>query len=454
MTLDTTRERLERKLLALRPAMLTNEQFFTGQQPLAFLDPEVLETTKHRLKPLNSNLCRLAVEAVASRLAVTGFRSSPGEVVDQNLMDVWQRNGMDEQSDAAHLDALTFGRSFVMVWRGADGDPTITAESPLQVVVERDPLTRQVVAALKRWQDLDGTIHALLLTPTDVAEYVSPGAEPLDPLLAEATLSTLTLTAMRQVRRDANPFGIVPVVPIVNRPRLQHADGTSDLDDLQGLVQALGKLLTDALVASEFAAAPRRWVTGLAPSSVYPGGLSAEQRDALTDSIRESWENARASKFVAATSEESRFGAFPATDLAGFDTGVKLILNNIAALASLPPYWLDTSTASPTSADAIRAGESRLTRRVEQRQRWFSGSWEDVMRLAVRIRDGRPDPRLDDLQVIWRDAAPATIAQTADAQSKLLGAGITDRRAALEALGMTPLEIDRVLTSAPTVEVL
>jgi hypothetical protein len=42
---------------------------------------------------------------------VTGFRSSPGEVVDRELTGLWQRNAMDEQSQLAQVDALVHGRS-------------------------------------------------------------------------------------------------------------------------------------------------------------------------------------------------------------------------------------------------------------------------------------------------------------------------------------------------------
>jgi hypothetical protein len=70
------------------------------------------------------------------------------------------------------------------------------------------------------------------------------------------------------------------------------------------------------------------------------------------------------------------------------------------------------------------------------------------MRLVVLIRDGQPDASLDDLETVWSDPEPATIAQTADAQAKLFGAGIVDRRAALEALGFSPLDIERITSQA------
>jgi len=132
---------------------------------------------------------------------------------------------------------------------------------------------------------------------------------------------------------------------------------------------------------------------------------------------------------------------------------IEMLMSQAATVASLPQHFINANAANPTSADAIRASESRISTKVRQRQSWWSGSYEDLMRLARLIETGVDDPNLDDLETLWANPEPSTIAQTADAQSKLVGSGITDRRAALEALGLTPLEIDRILTS-PRVEVL
>ena len=70
-----------------------------------------------------------------------------------------------------------------------------------------------------------------------------------------------------------------------------------------------------------------------------------------------------------------------------------------------------------------------------------------VQRLAVFIRDGRPDPGLARLSTQWVSAAPATLAQTADAEAKLVGAGIVDRASALLALGYSPLDVERIIAT-------
>lgn len=442
MTPEQYRDALTQRLIVQRTTMLDDERYLEGTQPLAYLDPEVQRATEGRVKPLNINLARLIVETLGQRLRVVGFRSRPGEVMDDTLWRLWQSQAMDEQSKLAQTDCLTYGRAYFMAWTDAAGRPIISAESPLQMTVARDPMTRRVVAALKRWMDDAGYLHALVLTDGEVVEWMTRQKQPADVIVGTVELPFIT-DQLTEVRREINPLGLVPVVPLVNRPRLDNLDGVSELADVKAPISALGKVMSDFMLASEYAASPRRWATGL-----LPAGASATQMDDIKTRVREEWEKAHASKFLLASGSEARFGAFPTADLNNYGAGVDILLGEIATLSGLPTHYVLHSTANPTSADAIRTAESRLTARARERQAWWSGPYEDLMRLTVLIRDGQPDPNLDDLETLWADPEPATIAQTADAQSKLYGAGIVDRRAALEALGFSPLDIERITAEA------
>lgn len=441
MTIDELRSYLLRKMIAQRPDMDAAARYYDGKQPMRWIDPRISEAIRDRVHPLNVNFARLAVDSLAARLRVTGFRSSPGEVMDARLAAVWQRNGMDEQAQMAQVGALVHGRSFFMAWPDASGRVRVTAESALQFAVQRDPATSQIVGAMKRWQDGDGMVRTLLLTPDQVLEYASGTPSPADPLLAMAPHVAVDQDAVL-VRADANPLGVVPAVALVNRPSLENRDGASDLVDLFPLVDAIGKLGSDLMITSEYAAVPRRWATGVADGSA----LTGEQARAL----QEHWERMPAARTVTISSKEAKVGTFEQPELTNFTAAIDMITSQVSSLACLPSWHVLASVANPTSADAIRASESRLTIKARERQRWFSGAYEDLMRLVVRIESGSFDPDLEDLETLWEDPAPATVAQTADAQAKLIGAGITDQRAALESLGMTPLEIDRILTERNT----
>lgn len=441
-TTEQLRETLTRKLIAQRSAMTNAQTYYDNTQALrSFMDPEVDKALNGRVRPLNVAFGKLAVDVNAQRLTVVGFGTSTTDLSDQRLWELWRDNDMTTQSEMAHTAALIYGRAYYLAWAGPDGSPRITVESPLQCAVIRDPLTGQIVAGIKRWIDTDGYAHTLLFTPVEVVEYATPHTTSPDPLLATDALP-ITGEDMVEIARQPNPLGMVPMVALVNKPSMSNLDGVSELADLIPLIDAIGKLSSDLMVASEYGASPRRYVTGLFPDT----RLTSEQLAELSQTVKDTWETAYAAKMLIAPDPRTQFGTFESASLDNYIAAITMLTQQIAALSGLPPYYLSLNTANPTSADAIRASEARLTAKAEQRQRQWSGTYADLMRLALTIRDGRPSTARIETQ--WASAAPSTLAQTADAESKLYGAGIVDQATALAALGYSPLDIERI-TATP-----
>jgi hypothetical protein len=145
-------------------------------------------------------------------------------------------------------------------------------------------------------------------------------------------------------------------------------------------------------------------------------------------------------------SPETKFGQFAQADLSSYRDAVAIIIRLIASMAALPPHFIGIlSEANPTSADALRASEAGLVQRAEARQRSFGVCWADVARLIIAVRDG---VSTDDLEVepIWASPDTKSPAQEADAVVKLVAAKILPVSAALERLGYTGTEIDRIAT--------
>jgi len=432
------RQLLTMKLARQRAAASKANAYYSGTQGLQFLDPEIARMMNGRLATLNINFARLVVDTLESRIQVSGFASSPGGASDASLWELWQASNMDEQSQQAHLDALIYGRAFYLAWAGADGSPMLSAESPMQCAVHRDPVTRETTAALKQWRDDDGYTHALLFTPNEISQFLSSSELTTDHLMMTPTPSLGD--SFKLVRTDPNPLGVVPMVALVNRPRLETPDGESELIDLMPILDGISKLATDLMVSSEYSASPRRYVTGIAPMDA-----TQAQMDEIAETIKARWEKAHAAKFLIAPSPDTKFGQFDTPSLQNYIGAIEMFSAQIAAIASLPPQYLSLLNSNPTSADAIRSSESRLTAKAKRRQQVWSGAYEELMRIAVTIRDGQPDNRLQDMETLWVSAEPTTIAQSADAETKLFAAGVIDQRTALAALDYSPQEIDRII---------
>ena len=416
---------LGRRLDETAGTLSTLDAYWLGTQPASYLSPESQDALGDRLRALCVNFPRLAVLSLAERLRVTGFRTEgPDNEPDADLWQLWRANRLDDAQDAAHVDALVYGRSFAIVWAGPNG-PRITIESARQVAVDYDPATREVTAAVKRWV-AGGKGHAVLYLADRILRFVS-----------EATVddpAALPPTGWTQTQTIPNPLGMVPVVPIVNRGRLLDLHGVSEMQPLLDLTDAVSKLHADAMVTSEFYARPRRWVSGLEIVEDENGDPVKPFSAALDDV----WQ---------AEAPDTKFGQFDAARLDGYGDLIATLTQEIGALSGLPPHYLGLHGDQPASADAIRSAEASLVARAQSKMRVFGQAWADVARLAVAVRDG-VDPRSLDVETVWANPETRTPAQAADAAAKLAGIGVPLPVVLAEQMGYSPAQIQRVREAA------
>ena len=399
------------------------DRYYTGTQPLAYLSPEAKTALGNRFGVMASNIPRLAVTALAERLRITGFSG------DAALWADWVRNDLDQTSGVAHREALLLGDSFVIVWADPFGRPRVTVESAKQVGVLTDPGSRQIVAALKRWEDTTRkTTEAVLYLPDRIVR------------LRANQVGAVTAQGLATVEELANPLGVVPVVNLRNSDRILGEHGSSEIDDLKPLVDALNKSLADMMVTSEYVGRPRRWATGI--ELTEDPVLDDEGNDTGdTVEVNPIPEGARAMISEAA---DAKFGQLAAADLGGYEASVRVLLGQIMAVSTLPAHYVGVFTDNPASADALRAAEASLTARAEARQQTFGRAWEQVAKLMIAVRDGRDPSMIDDIRVLWADAATRSVAQEADAVVKLYAAGLLPASYALGKLGYSDDEVAEI----------
>lgn len=435
MVENKTLKALNRRLDEERPTLDRFEQYARGAVPLEFIAPEVREALGDRLKTLQLPWARHVVAAIEERLSVVGFRTSQDSPADRDLWNVWQANNLDEGSQLAHAEALMFGRSFVLVWADGNGRPVVTVESARQCAVLFDPATRTRTAALKRWV-ADEHGHAVLFEPSKVTKFRTL-AKVIDAGIDSP--GSIEGATWEQVETLPNPLGIVPLIPLTNRPGLTDPQGRSELADLLPLFDALTKLQTDLMVSSEYLASPRRWASGLMlEEEPDDNGAPSGDIDKGTNF------NDLPGRLWVAEDPQAKFGQFPGSDLAGFLNALAMLKRDLSATSSLPFHYLGMFGETPSSADAIRSAEASLVALVRRKALSFSGAWEEAMRLAHAVLVGFYSPDLMNLEAIWADFETRTVAQAMDAASKGVSSGILDPDFAAEKyLGLTPTEARR-----------
>lgn len=421
MSLDTTVKELSTKITEGAVILTALDSYWNGAQPAAFLSPEARDALGNRLRTLSVNFPRLSVTAKADRLTVTGFRRHGEDTPDPEVWAAWRRNGMEDGSAQGMTDALVYGRSFITVWANASGQPLVTVESPRNMAVLRDPATRQVVAAMKRWAGADGKANAVIYTADGIIRLTHN---------TNVVSGVFPDTGWTVAETIENPLGVVPVVPLVNRGRLAEIDGVSEMADVIDLSDALNKLMADAMVTSEFFARPRRWATGLELVEDDEGNVV----NPFPKEGNRLWQS---------EDPATKFGQFDGARLDGYGDLTATVTQQIGALSGLPAHYLGLNGDQPPSADAIRSAEASLVSRAYSLQRTFGMAWAEVARLIKAILTGT-DPALWDYETTWANPETRTPAQAADAAVKLRSVGMPLSVLLEDTLGMRPEQIGRV----------
>lgn len=347
-----------------------------------------------------------AVDVVEERLDFEGW--TEGE-----LDEVYTSNDLDVEAPQAHLDSLIYGTSFIAVTSGSEGepDPLVTVESPTSMTAEWDGRKRAIKSAAKFWKSDDGfdVDRAVLFRPNENVVLEKSG------------------TRWVTVDVDEHNSNRVSVAQMVNRPRASKRGGRSEITPaVRGYTDMALRTLVGAEVAREFYAVPQRYLMG-APDEFF----FDENGDP-----RGAWD-AMAGKILAIsadpeTGDVPQVGSFAANSMTPFFEQIRNLAQMLSSETAIPPMYLGFATDQASSADAIRAMESRLVKRAERRQSMFGKAWTEAGRLALMMRDGVSwedlPPEYLSIRPMWRDPATPTKAAAADAAVKLVGAGVYTSR--------------------------
>jgi hypothetical protein len=426
-----------------RAEFLKMERFYRGEHPLPFLTDahrsKMRDEFRQLLNESQSNFMRLVVDVVEERLAVDGF-STDGDQADDAADAIWAANDMESASQVAFLESLVKGVSYLSVWEDANGDgkPDICIEDPLETIVAYEPGTAMRVraAAAKFWlDDLTGDARANVYLPDRIVRFRGAGS-----ILAPATTVTaanaLDLEAsssrwemLQEDGEVANPLGVVPIVPLRNRPRLL-LEGESELADVWKVQQQINGFLFLLALAGYFGAHKQRWAVGLTLHE-DANGKPVEPFDVAID------------RLIFSEDTNAKFGEFRETDLKGYISAIEQKVLHIAVTTRTPRHYLIEQGQSP-SGDAIRSAESGLVKKVLRKQRTFGQGLEEAMRLA-RILGGEKNPPRS--EVVW--GRPQTDIESAltDAVMKQFGANLIDQFTALKKVGYSRSEAESIVAA-------
>lgn len=443
-------QRLHDRLEKRRPALDILNDYYVGDQPLAYSSDKFRQAFGGLFMNLSDNWCGVVVDAVEERvkpqgirivsesdavpLGNNGDRTLPrGVEADKDAWVIWQRNNLDTGSQMAHVEALTEGYANLLVWSDQDGKALITPEAASQSLVECYPGSRQRAAAIKEWRDdWTGKICATVYLPDAIYKYMSRKEYKEGDGLSRVKWEQRFIS-MGPEEADVeewplpNPLGVVPMICLPNRPRLLD-EYDSEIRGLMPLQDAVNKLVADMLVAAEFQAFRQRWATGLEIPVDPQTNQPVEPFKAAVDRL---WLSENA---------EATFGEFAQADLRIFVAGIEMFVQHAATQSRTPPHYFYLSGQFP-SGESIKSAETGLVSKALRRMTHWGEAHEEALRLAFAVEQ---DPRADAFmsEMIWGDPESRSEAEHTDAIIKMSKLNVPDV-ALWERWGATPQEIER-----------
>lgn len=430
-------DKMSRRLVQRQPDIRKRNDYYEGRHRLVFASETWEKFHSSRYRHFSDNWCGVVADSPAERLAVSGIRLPEQSRADDDLWRVWQVNAGDAESSAGFIDVQVASRVFVMVW----GDPPeITWEAPSECIVAYEPGSRRKrTAALKVWRDGDYEMATLYL-PDEVWKFSRTAVSTVELPDTVAPFEWKPRDVDGEPNPQPNPMGVVPIVELPNRPRL---NGTtrSEVAGVSAMQDAINLLWAYLFTTADFASFPQRVVMG----QDKPKVPILDENGDVVGTKPVPLEKFGQDRVLWLTGKDAKIDQWDAATLTQFTDIVEVQVGHIAAQTRTPQHYLIGKMAN-LSAEALVAAETGLVKKVEEQQTFLGPRLQEVFRLvALAQGDERKANAVAAGKVLWRDAESRSEHQMADKIIKLRQAGFPFRWI-VEEYGVSPTEVARIMS--------
>lgn len=352
------------ELLRKQELLTERWKYYEGSAELRY-SAERLATVFPQMVDVNFslNLCALVVDTYAQRINLTGFAYSDNSDSPENeeLQVLFNLLELQNESDLVTTGVLVFGEAYYMVWYDSESESVVGYYHDPRVchIKYADSNPRRREAAAKWYYDSTTKRVHLTIYYENRIEYYQSRSE--FPSFDDFKRDTVFVEAQPP---ELNPFGEIPFYhfrysPISNR---------SELTSVIPIQDAVSKLLTDMMVASEFGSFRQRWV------------ITNSDIGMLTNAPNEIWD-------LPAGDDESgktQVGEFSPTDLGNYLGAVSSYIQSLGAISGIPRYIIEPGSGQP-SGESLRAQEGPLVKRAEKYIELFDAPWRNAMLFAYRL---------------------------------------------------------------------
>jgi hypothetical protein len=388
---------------------------------------------------LHMNLCSPVVDSLVDRLQISGFSDSSTQpdgkknAEVQDAFDLWKRNRMPRRAGQLHLEAVSGGDAYLIVWPNRKGEATFYPQKGHEVAVDYDPDEQGKVTRAAKWFERDGKYRLNLYYEDRIEKYAADKKH-------KGTADEKNKASDYSVKPDQfekwrdegeawpipNEYGVVPVFHFANNADLGEY-GVSELADAIDVQRMVNWFAFQTLIGVEFHAMLQRYATGI---EIEVDPVTGQAKD---DNFLSGYEK------VWMLPEGATVGVLPSGDVNALSELVNKGATWMALTTQTPVHYFQM-TANLVSGEAQKTAEQKLDSKVLDRQISFGDSWAKAMALALRIERGmRADGLVLDCN--FKDTKPRNELEFwTNAQTKTM-LGVSNRQVLREA-GYTDDQID------------
>lgn len=409
--------------------------YMRGDQRLAFATEKFRSAFGRQFRSFAYNRMPMVVDAIADRMQITGFGSTPDDLATAWTAQ-WDANNMDVRAGQVEREQFIAGNAYVILELDPDSptDVLIWPQTAQNVRVHyADDRPGHIDMAVKRWRDADHYDRLTIYYEDRIEKYRSRSPRALDPASAAAIDAATYPVTWERYAPDGEPWPLMlPVpdtVPVFHFANNAGADGrgVSELADVLTIQDALNKSVMDLLVAMEFAAFPQRYVVNL---------------DMADDKTAESVDRVMAGidRVLELYGESVSVGEFTAANIAQYTQVIELFDTMISRVSKVPVHYLQM-TGDFGSGEARRLAEIPFVAKVDDRIRAATPVWADVARYGLRLlgRDVPPGA----IKVNWAPTSALSEEEAVRLGEGKLRIGWSEK-AVMREMGRDEEEIDKI----------
>lgn len=422
----------------------TYQDYYDGKQRLLFATDKFLNAFGPMFRAFADNLCLSVVDALADRLSIRSFNGDGADAANEFWKTAWHGPRL---SGTIHVEAGRSGDAYAIVWPDRSGVPRLWPQNPAQCAIERDEEEPDVVLrGAKCWVTGDGFVRLNIYRPEVIFKWVT--RRKVEGAALPSKADDFVLVDSPGIENPLpNTYGIIPLFHFTNNASTYGGLGRSELSDVIPLQDALNKAIADMLVGMEFLALPQRWGTGVeVPEDPNvpgrPAGLPTNANP-TGQQVNATALRLMADRMLTVANDEAKFGQFPAADLKQFLEVQDAFRLEIARVSGRPPQYMQLSSISNVSDDALRTLETRIVKTAGDRQDEYGETWLSAVNLGLQIAGSSPVEAID-----WDEAATEDELRKIEVAEAKLRIGVSKRQVLKELKVYDDELIDEMLGEA------